>query len=104
MSWVFLFLAGLCEIGGVTTLKLSEGFTKWKPAAASLLFGIISFYLLSLALQTLPVGTAYAIWTGIGSVGSVIVGMLFFRESKHWLRMLFISLVIIGIIGLRFVS
>lgn len=104
MAWIYLLLAGLCEIGGVTALKLSEGFSKWKPAAASFIFGFFSFYLLSLSLRTLPIGTAYAVWTGIGSVGSVIVGMLFFRESKHWLRMLFISLVVIGIIGLRFVS
>lgn len=104
MAWLFLVLAGFAEVGGVISLKLSEGFKKWKPTIASVLFGCASFYLLSLSLRSLPIGTAYAVWTGIGSVGSVIVGMIFFRESKHWIRILFISFVVIGIAGLRFVS
>ncbi|WP_199615242.1 DMT family transporter [Paenibacillus alkalitolerans] len=104
MAWVFLVLAGFAEVGGVISLKLSEGFRKRKPTVASVLFGGASFYLLALSLQTLPIGTAYAVWTGIGSVGSVAVGMIFFRESKHWIRILFISFVLIGIVGLRFVS
>lgn len=104
MEWMMLVIAGLAEIGGVISLKLSEGYTKMKPMICSLFFAGISFYLLSASVQTLPVGTAYAIWTGIGSAGSVVVGMLFFKESKDVRRIVFISGIIISIIGLKLVS
>ncbi|KEK26051.1 DMT family transporter [Bacillus gaemokensis] len=99
-----LIIAGLCEIVGVISLKLTEGFTKIKPTISCLLFGGASFYLLSSSVQTLPVGTAYAIWTGIGSAGSVLVGMLLFKESKDIKRIIFISGIVISIVGLKVVS
>ncbi len=101
MAWILLIIAGLCEIVGVISLKLTESFTKVKPTITCILFGGLSFYLLSSAVQTLPVGTAYAIWTGIGSAGSVLVGMLFFHESKDIIRILLISGIVISIIGLK---
>ncbi|PWW20294.1 quaternary ammonium compound-resistance protein SugE [Cytobacillus oceanisediminis] len=104
MAWMMLIIAGLAEIGGVISLKLTEGFTKIKPTISCLLFAGISFYLLSASVQTLPVGTAYAIWTGIGSAGSILIGMLFFKESKDIKRIILISGIVISIIGLKFVS
>ncbi|ATF10840.1 multidrug efflux SMR transporter [Brevibacillus sp. HB1.2] len=104
MAWAMLIIAGFAEIGGVISLKLTEGFTKWKPTVACLIFASISFYLLSSAVQTLPVGTAYAVWTGIGSAGSVLVGMLFFKESRDRKRILFMTGIVISIVGLKFIA
>lgn len=101
---MILIIAGLAEVGGVISLKLTEGFTKVKPFIACIIFGGLSFYLLSQSLQTLPIGIAYAIWTGIGSVGSVIIGMLFFNESKDIKRIMLISGIVISIIGLKLVA
>jgi quaternary ammonium compound-resistance protein SugE len=104
MAWIFLVIAGFAEVGGVLSMKLSEGFKKLLPSILCIIFGAISFYLLSLSVKTLPVGTAYAIWTGIGSAGSVLVGMLFFSESKDRIRIFLISGIIISIAGLKLVS
>lgn len=101
MAWLFLLLSGVGEIGGVTFMKLSDGFRKWKGTVGALLSGIVSFYCLSRALQDIPISTAYGIWTGIGSAGSVLLGMLLFRESKDWRKLLFIGMIIVGVIGLR---
>jgi quaternary ammonium compound-resistance protein SugE len=104
MSWIFLLIAGFAEIGSVISLKRAEGFKRLLPSIACLIFGSLSFYFLSLSLISLPVGTAYAIWTGIGSVGSVIIGMIFFNESRNLLRILMIMFIIVGAIGIKMTS
>lgn len=102
MAWIVLLIAGFAEIGGVISLKLSEGFTKLRPSLMTIMFGGLSFFMLSVSLKALPVGTAYAIWTGIGSAGSVLIGMFLFKEPRNRIQLLLISCVIISIVGLRF--
>lgn len=104
MSWVFLCIAGLFETAWAMGLKWSEGFSKLVPSIFTIVTMIISFYLLSLALKTLPLGTAYAIWTGIGTVGTVIVGIIVFKEPADLARIICILLIVSGIIGLKLVS
>lgn len=104
MAWIALMFAGLAEVGGVISLKLSEGFTKLKPSIFTILFGGLSFFMLSLSLKALPVGTAYAIWTGIGSAGSVLIGMYWFKEPRNRMQLLLITCVIISVVGLRIVE
>lgn len=101
MAWLLLFSAGLVEIIFALSLKYNEGFTKLWPSVITAMSGIGSFGLLMLALKTLPIGTAYAVWTGIGAVGVAIMGIVLFKEPMDWTRLLSISLVIIGIIGLK---
>lgn len=101
MAWVQLIFAGIAEVSGVTFLKMTDGFKKKGYVFLMLVAGVINFYLLSKAIETLPIGTAYGVWTGIGSIGTVVIGMIFFRESKEWLRLLFISMIVIGIVGLK---
>ncbi|AHY47516.1 Membrane transporter of cations and cationic drugs [Rubrobacter radiotolerans] len=102
MVWLVLVAAGLFEIGMVMGLNFSEGFTKLWPSVLMLVSGGISFYLLSLAMQGIPVGTAYAVWTGIGAAGAVTLGILFLDEPANLLRVLGIVLVIGGVVALRF--
>lgn len=104
MAWIFLLIAGLCEMAFVVMMKLSEGFKKMNYSIYTVLFMIASFFLLSLALKTIPIGTGYAIWTGIGAVGSVVMGMLLFKEKKSALKLLFITLIVAGVIGLKLTS
>ncbi|MFC4777910.1 DMT family transporter [Paenibacillus sp. GCM10023252] len=104
MAWIFLLISGLGEVGGVTFMKLSNGFRNWKGTVGAVLFGFISFYFLSKALQDIPISTAYGIWTGIGSVGSVLLGMLVFKESKDLRKILFVLMIITGVVGLKFVG
>lgn len=101
MAWLLLFAAGGIEIVFALSLKYNEGFTKLWPSVITAVSGIGSFGLLMLAIKTLPIGTAYAVWTGIGAVGVAIMGILLFKESMDWMRLLSISFVIIGIIGLK---
>lgn len=101
MEWILLFVAGLAEIVFALSLKLNQGFTKLWPSIVTCISGGASFYLLMLALKTLPVGTAYAVWTGMGATGVAILGILLFKESADLLRLASVTLVIIGIIGLR---
>ncbi len=101
MAWFFLITAGLVEILFALSLKFNEGFTKLWPSIGTMVFGAGSFYLLVLAIKTLPLGTAYAVWTGIGAVGVAIAGIFLFKESADWYRLLSISLVIVGIVGLK---
>ncbi|MGA9288094.1 MAG: multidrug efflux SMR transporter [Anaerobacillus sp.] len=101
MAWIVLLIAGFGEVGGVVSLKLSEGFTKLKPSVFTILFGGLSFFMLSLALKVLPIGTAYAIWTGIGSAGSVFIGMYWFKEPKNRIQIFLITCIVISVIGLR---
>ncbi|PPA70560.1 DMT family transporter [Jeotgalibacillus proteolyticus] len=104
MAWTMLIIAGLFEVLFVLMMKLSEGFTKMKYTAGAVIFGGISFYLLSLALKVIPIGTGYGVWTGIGAVGSVLIGMIFFKESKDTLKLLFVGMIIAGVVGLKLVS
>jgi quaternary ammonium compound-resistance protein SugE len=104
VAWVFLLVAGLFEIGFAVMLKLSDGFTKLLPDVLFAVCALASFGLLNLALRDLPVGTAYAVWTGIGAAGTAIVGMIALGESTNGLRIAAISLIIIGAIGLQAVE
>lgn len=104
MAWVYVLIAGIFEIVWATGLKFTNGFTKLVPTVITLIAMAISFYYLALATKTLPIGTSYAVWTGIGAVGTVIIGMLIFNESTGLPRLFFLSLIIIGIIGLKFSS
>ena len=101
MGWVFLFVAGFSEIIFAVSLKYNEGFTKLYPSIVTCISGGASFYLLMLAIKTLPLGTAYAIWTGIGAVGVAILGIFLFKESVEWFRILSISFIVLGIVGLK---
>ena len=104
MAWTCLVIAGLLEIGWAIGLKYTEGFSRLRPSIATICAMIGSFNLLAAALKTIPVGTGYAVWTGIGAAGTAIVGMTFLGESREMLRILCILLIIAGVLGLRFVS
>ncbi|MDR1702287.1 MAG: multidrug efflux SMR transporter [Sporomusaceae bacterium] len=104
MSWLFLIIAGLFEVVWATFLKMSEGFSNPSYSILTIIGMIVSFYFLSQATKTLPLGTAYAIWTGIGALGAVIVGIIFFEEQLSALRALFVLLLLVGIVGLKFTS
>ncbi|MFO7447572.1 MAG: quaternary ammonium compound efflux SMR transporter SugE [Ignavibacteriaceae bacterium] len=104
MHWIILFIAGLFEIAWAIGLKYSEGFTHRWWSIFTVVSIIISMGLLGYCLKYLPVGTAYAVWTGIGVIGTAILGILLFNESKELIRLFFIFLIIIGIIGLRVYS
>lgn len=104
MAWMYLLLAGLFEIGFAICLKQADGFTRLWPSVAALLAAAISLWLLTLALKTLPVGTAYAVWTGVGAVGVAILGIVLFAESVAPARLLCIGLIVAGVIGLKLVS
>jgi len=101
MAWAMVILAGLLETGFAVNLKLSHGFTKLWPTISFALFALGSFGLLTLSLKTLPVGSAYAVWTGIGAAGTAVYGMVFLGESSTTLKLVSISLVIAGVIGLQ---
>jgi quaternary ammonium compound-resistance protein SugE len=101
MAWILLFSAGIAEIIFALSLKYNEGFTKLWPSVVTCVAGLCSFYLLMVAIKTLPLGTAYAVWTGMGAVGVAVLGVILFKESADVCRMMSISLVIIGIIGLK---
>ncbi|MEZ0392001.1 MAG: multidrug efflux SMR transporter [Pseudobdellovibrionaceae bacterium] len=104
MAWIYLLIAGLLEIAWAIGMKQSEGFTKLIPSLWTIGLMILSFGLLSQAVRVLPIGTGYAIWTGIGAVGTAIAGILFFGESKDLLRIGFILFILIGIIGLKWTA
>jgi len=103
-AWIFLFFAGLMETGWAIGLKYTEGWTKLYPSLATIALMIGSFLLLSKSLEELPVGTAYAVWTGIGAVGTVAIGILVLGESRDTLRLLCLMLIVAGIVGLKVVS
>lgn len=102
MDWINLIIAGLLEVVWASSLKYTEGFTKPLPSLFTLSTITASFILLAQALKTLPVGTGYAVWTGIGVVGTAIVGSIFLGESRDLSRFVWISLIVFGIVGLRF--
>ena len=104
MAWVYLIFAGLIEVFWAVCMKLSEGFTVFKVSAMTVAGLIASFLLLSQATKTLPIGTAYAIWTGIGALGAVIIGIIMFNEPASPVRLFFVLLLLVGIIGLKLTS
>jgi quaternary ammonium compound-resistance protein SugE len=104
MAWIYLFIAGLLEMGWAIGLKYTEGFSRLWPSVLTLVAMIASFALLGQALKTIPVGTGYAVWTGIGAAGTAIIGMAFLGESRELLRIFCILLIIAGSVGLKFAS
>ena len=104
MAWALLSIAGILEIAFALSMKLSEGFTRLIPSLATVVTGASSVFLLSLALRTLQVGTAYAVWTGIGAAGTAILGMAVLGDSIAPMRVICIGLILAGVIGLRLAS
>ena len=101
LAWLLLVAAGLLEIVWATSMKASQGFTKSHFTSITLIAAALSFWLLGLALRQLPVGTAYAVWTGIGAVGAAVLGIVFFGESLTLARIGCITLIVVGILGLK---
>jgi quaternary ammonium compound-resistance protein SugE len=104
MTWFVLFVAGLFEIAWAIGLKYTDGFTKLWPTVATVAAMIVSLGMLGIAMRTIPVGTAYAVWTGIGTVGTVIFGIVLFGESATLLRLICVGLILTGILGLKLVG
>ena len=104
MAWVVLFVAGLFEVGWAIGLKYTEGFIRLWPTVGTLISVVVSMGLLGVALRTLPVGTGYAVWTGIGTVGTAVLGIILFREPATVARLFCIALIVAGIVGLRLAS
>lgn len=101
MSWIILFFAGLAEVGWAVGLKYTDGFTRPLPTVLTVGAMLVSLGLLGLAMKELPLGTAYAIWTGIGAVGTVIAGIILFGESMALVRLLSVALIVCGLLGLK---
>lgn len=101
MSWIILFFAGLFEVGWAVGLKYTDGFSRPLPTALTIIAMAISLGLLGLAMKDLPLGTAYAIWTGVGAVGTVIAGIILFGESMALVRLVSVALIIAGLVGLK---
>ena len=104
MSWFILVIAGLLEVSWAIGLKYTEGFTKLWPSIGTILSLVVSFVLLGLAMKTLPVGVAYAVWVGLGLVGTAILGILLFDESAQTLKLISLGLICAGIVGLKLTS
>ena len=104
MAWTLLFIAGVFEIGWAVGLKYTDGFTRPWPTTLTIAAMVISMVLLGLAAKDLPIGTAYAVWTGIGAAGAFVLGILLFREPATALRILCVSLIIVGVVGLKLLS
>ena len=104
MPWLILFVAGLFEVGWAIGLKYTHGFTRLWPSVFTVMAMAVSLFLLAQALRTLPIGTAYAIWTGIGAVGTAVLGIVLFSEPATAMRLGCIGLIVTGIVGLKFAS
>ena len=104
MSWIYILVAAVFEISWAIGLKYSEGFTQIKASIFTVITMVLSYVFLALGVKHIPVGTAYAVWTGIGAVGVAVYGMIYFDESREVLRVLFILLIITGVVGLRLTS
>jgi quaternary ammonium compound-resistance protein SugE len=100
-AWLVLVVAGVLEVVWAIALKASDGFSKPVPSAVTLVAAALSFWLLGLSLKVLPVGTAYAVWTGVGAVGAAVLGILVFHEPAHATRLVCIGLILAGIVGLK---
>ncbi|MES2272825.1 MAG: multidrug efflux SMR transporter [Chlamydiota bacterium] len=101
-AWIYLIMAGVFEICFTIALKYSEGFSRLIPSLITGIFIALSFFFVSQAMKTISIGTAYAVWAGIGAAGTVICGILFFGDSYDWIRIISVLLIIIGIFGLKF--
>ena len=104
MAWVVLLVAGLLEMGWAIGLKYTEGFTRFWPSVGTAISMVLSVVLLGWAMRSLPVGTAYAVWTGIGAVGTVVLGIVLFQEPANAARLICVGLIVAGILGLKFTS
>ena len=104
MSWIYLILAACCEIVFAGSLKQTNNFTNIKWTAIFVFFYILSIVLLNKAVQKIPIGTAYAVWTGIGAAGTVILGIIWYKEPVHFWRIFFLCTLVLSIVGLKFVS
>jgi quaternary ammonium compound-resistance protein SugE len=104
MAWLLLFLAGLFEVAWAIGLKYTHGFTRLWPSVLTLIAMAVSVVLLALAIKTIPVGTGYAVWTGIGAAGTALMGMYLFGESTAMLRVLSLGLIVLGIVGLKWAA
>jgi len=104
MPWLYLTIAGIFEVVWSTAMKYAEGFSNLVPSVIMVVGMIVSFYFLSMATRILPLGTAYATWTGIGAVGAIIVGAILFHEPVTFSRILFLAFIIVGILGLKLTS
>jgi quaternary ammonium compound-resistance protein SugE len=103
MSWIYLVIAGLCEIVWALSMKYTDGFTKLAPSLFTVCFMTVSLYLLTLSIRDIPISIAYTVWTGIGAIGAVIGGLFILRENISLLQLFFITLIIIGVIGVKLV-
>jgi quaternary ammonium compound-resistance protein SugE len=103
MSWIYLVIAGLCEIVWALSMKYTDGFTKLAPSLFTVCFMAVSLYLLTLSIRDIPISIAYTVWTGIGAIGAVIGGLFILRENISLLQLFFITLIIIGVIGVKLV-
>lgn len=101
MAWLFLLIAGFLEVVWLHAMKQSNGFKNWRSSLLSIVAASASFFLLAHALNGIPAGTAYAVWTGIGAVGTAVIGIIIFGEQRNFLRLLSIGLILLGILGLR---
>ncbi len=104
MAWVLLFLAGLCEVGWAIGLKYTDGFTRLWPTVGTVISMAVSVWLLGIAMKSLPMGTAYSVWVGIGAVGTVILGIVLLGEPANPGRIISISLIVLGVLGLKFTA
>ena len=104
MAWLLLFCAGLFEVGWAIGLKYTDGFTRLGPTLLTVASMVASLWLLGLALKTLPIGTGYAVWTGIGTIGTALLGIVLFSEPATALRLACIALIVMGILGLKFAA
>ena len=101
MPWLNLIIAALFEVTWAIGLKYTAGFSRFLPSAITIVAMIASFYFLAIAVKSLPIGTAYAVWTGIGALGTAVLGMIFFNESRDLLRLASIALILLGVVGLK---
>lgn len=101
MAWVYLLIAGIFEVVWAVGMKYTENFTRMTPSVITIVGMVLSVYFLNKAMNILPVGTAYAIWTGIGAIGTVVAGIILFNEPRDWIRMFFLAMILVGIIGLK---
>lgn len=104
MPWILLVVAGLLEVGWAIGLKYTEGFTRWWPSVGTVVAMVGSVVLLGLAMRSLPVGTAYAVWVGVGAVGTALLGMVLFGEAATPARLASLGLIVAGIVGLKLAS